>query len=312
MRAENAACKQADATPTTIEPVDLNPVRRTAVGAVTEGASHAVGNGSQPSKVGGFEPVSSPELAAIESAICGEDYDGVDLQAGLGLARLEADRDLIAHLARSGFAGPGQAIFEAELAAYAYPVMMAWTRTGEIIRKVAEKGRSLAIRDTVPGWSHEDRSELSTETVARALVFFRATVLVTGRWDAEQGATIRTYFVGACLFQFPNVYRRWAGERRRWSAQHVMTLDSPDDPDGLRQLRAADDVEFSVLTSGELAEVMADLAKKDPKLHRVAQLRLQGYTDAEAAREVGLSARALEGRWYRYRNEVRRRQNEAR
>jgi DNA-directed RNA polymerase specialized sigma24 family protein len=91
-----------------------------------------------------------------------------------------------------------------------------------------------------------------------------------------------------------------------------MTLDSPDDPDGLRHLTAVDDVEFGVLNSGALAEVMADLAKKDPKLHRAALLRLQGYTDADAAREVGLSARALEGRWYRYRNEVRRRRNEAR
>lgn len=312
MRAENAACKQANAASATVELDGTRKPSRTVAPAVTEVAYQvAYSNGRH--KVDAFEPISQEDVAALEATICGDDYDGLEQQqATQRLARLESDRQLIEHLTRRGFTGPAQQLFEAELATYGFPVMMAWTRTGEIIRRVAEMGRSLGIRDTGPEWSHDDRSELSVETVAHALVFFRNKVLRTGRWDAGQGATIKTYFVGACLFQFPNVYQRWAGERRRWSAQHVMILDNPDDPEGFRQIPGDDDLEFRVMTNHELEEIMAELAERDEILHRIAELRLKGYSDAEAAREVGLSARAVEGRWYRFKTDVRRRHNDAR
>jgi hypothetical protein len=44
-------------------------------------------------------------------------------------------------------------------------------------------GRPLSIPSGGLGWSREDRSELSTETVARAVNFFREKVLRTGTWD---------------------------------------------------------------------------------------------------------------------------------
>lgn len=42
------------------------------------------------------------------------------------------------------------------------------------------------------------------------------------RADAQQvapgrGATLRTFFIGQCLFRFANVYKRWEGEIRRSS-----------------------------------------------------------------------------------------------
>jgi DNA-directed RNA polymerase specialized sigma24 family protein len=260
-----------------------------------------------------FQPATEQDIESVEAAIRGEDYAGEQAQdAAERLARLEADRHLIEHLARTGFAGPGQVIFEAELAEYGFTVMMAWTRTGEIIRKLAAAGRPLRTRETGPGWSFDDRTELSVETVARALVFFREEILRTGKWNPDHGGAIRTYFVGACLHHFPNVYRRWERERRRWESKHIMTMDHPDDPDGLRQISSDDDLEFKVLTKRQLEEILTQLAEKDAVLHSVAELRLRGYSDVEAARELGLSARALEGRWYRLRNEFRRRPDDSR
>jgi DNA-directed RNA polymerase specialized sigma24 family protein len=291
--------------------IELCKESQTAVTAVPDGkppsAATAPGEDARSRGASYFEPVSQDCVASIEKSICEEDYDGPQQQAmAQNLATRETDRQLIEHLAQDGFAGPDQMIFETELAGYGYPVMMAWTRTGEIMKRVAEAGRPLSIPDTGPGWSRDDRSELSVETVARALVFFRNKVLVPGRWDPARGTTVKTYFIGACLGQFPNVYRRWAGERRRWQNTFVVALDDPDDPAGMAQVPSKDDPAYTAQTNHQVAQAMAELADKDPILHQYAQLRLQGYPAAEAARQAGLSARAAEGRWYRFRKGFRR------
>lgn len=255
-----------------------------------------------------FESVSDEYVASLEESVRGEDHDGSRLQPlAQNLARRAADHQLLQHLARCGFSGPAQEGLEAELAAYAYPVMMAWTRSGEIIKKAAEKGRPLSVGDHGPGWSRDDRSELSAETIARALVFFRTQVLQAGRWDPGRGATIKTYFIGACLFQFPNVYRRWDRERRHWHDNVIMTLDDPDDPARLSQIPGDDDPADTALAAMQRDQILAELSNRDPILHRAFQLRREGYTDTEAAKLTGLTARALEGRWYRFTRDLRRR-----
>ena len=147
-------------------------------------------------------------MTALEESLCEDDYDSPQQQAIAGnLARREEDRELIAKLAKSNFEGPSQELFEAELAAYGYPVMMAWTRTGEIVKKTAGKGRPLSVPNGGLGWSREDRSELSSETVARAVDFFREKILRAGTWDYTRGATIKTYFVGRACSSSPTSTR---------------------------------------------------------------------------------------------------------
>jgi DNA-directed RNA polymerase specialized sigma24 family protein len=259
-------------------------------------------------EAGGFEPLSEEYVASLERSICDHDYDGA-YQRGTTAspARHEADRLLIESLARGGFAGPRQIRFEAELAAYGYPVMMALTRTGEIMKRVAEMGRPLGVRDTILRWSRDDRSELCLETVARALVFFRTKVLIPGKWNPTRGTTVKTYFIGACLFQFTNVFQQWDRERLRWRNKHVVILDDPDDPAGLGEMSGTEDPAQAVLMNQQVDQILTELADRDPTLHRVAQLRLEGYSDVDAAKQVGLSPRAVEGRWYRFNKHLRRR-----
>jgi hypothetical protein len=253
-----------------------------------------------------FAPETGEYVAALEASLSDDDYDSPQQRAiAENHARREADRELISALAKAGFTGPAQEMFEAELAAYGYPVMMAWTRTGEIIRKCAEKGRPLGITDTGTGWSRDDRCELSTETVARALVYFRKKVLLPGTWDHARGATIKTYFVGACLFQFPNVYHRWNTERCNWQVRCTPVVDDPEDPAGLRELPGRDSTDEQAIARRELQLVMADLEENYPDLWRIVELKLQGFTDAQAAEQLGLSARAVEGQWYRFRKDRR-------
>lgn len=252
--------------------------------------------------VSAFAPVTEECLAALEGNLCDDDYEDPRQRAmAENLARREEDRELIRVLAVSDFVGPAQELFETELAAYGYPVMMAWMRTGEIVSKVAEKGRPLGIIDD-PGWSRDDRCELSSETVARALFFFRTKVLRAGAWDYTRGSTIKSYFVGACLFQFPNVYQRWNTEHRRWHSACVTTIDEPDDPAMVRQLASGDDTEHCVIVRADLRQALSRLKADFPDLFLVATLKLrEGCTDAEAARKLGLSQKMVEGQWRRYR-----------
>jgi hypothetical protein len=271
-------------------------------------AAPADAGGAEPGRSPAFRPVTEDDVAALEESVCEEDYDSPRQQAIAGnVARREEDRELIAKLAKSNFEGPGQELFEAEMAAYGYPVMMAWTRTGEIVKKTAGISRPLSIPSSGLGWSREDRSELSTETVARAVNFFREKVLRAGTWDHTRGATIKTYFVGACLFQFPNVYQVWQAERRRWNSRPAVSIDDPGAPGLVSQMPSDDDTEHRVIARDQLQQVMAELADKYPDLHEVVMMQLDGHTDAQAAQRLGMTPRAVEGRWRRFRRGHRHR-----
>ena len=311
-RAENAG-RQLRASSGRMEPGEEGQPPAAAARDSRQAAGLASAGGEEPGRSPAFAPVTEEDLAAVEESVCDEDYDNARQQAvAENLARREEDRELIARLAKSGFEGPGQELFEAELAAYGYPVMMAWTRSGEIIKKAAEKGRPLGIPRGGPGWSREDRSELSAETVGRALAFFREKVLRAGAWDHTRGAAIKTYFMGACLFQFPNVYQAWQAERQRWMRHPAVSIDDPGGSGMLYQVPGDDDTEHRALARYQLQQVMAELAGKYPDLHQVVVLWLDGCTDAQAAEKLGSNPRKIEGQWHRWRRGHRRRQNEGR
>jgi hypothetical protein len=264
-------------------------------------------DGDEPDNSPACLPVTTKDVAALEDSVREDDYDGPRRQAVAGnLIRREQDQELIAKLAKSNFEGPAQEQFEAELAAYGYPIMMAWTRTGEIVRKTARNGRPIVIPGSGLGWTREDRSELSSETVARAVDFFREKVLRAGAWDSTRGATIKTYFVGACLFQFPNIYQLWQGERRRWDSLPVVRIDDLDMPELLHQVPSTDDTENRVIARDQLQQVMSELRDKYPDLHQIVEMWLDGYTDAQAAGLLGVTPRTVEGKWHRFRHSHRR------
>ncbi|WP_189110278.1 hypothetical protein [Streptomyces camponoticapitis] len=52
------------------------------------------------------------------------------------------------------------------------------------------------------------REELATMTVALAMPRFRRRAFLEGGWTFQGGAGITTYFMGACLYDFPNEFRR--------------------------------------------------------------------------------------------------------
>jgi DNA-directed RNA polymerase specialized sigma24 family protein len=168
-------------------------------------------------------PVQLADLAALESS------DGPQGKAARAAAerlarqieslpRREADLQLRNDLALAGFQGASYDLFQHELARYALQVMLAWIGKGVIFAQCAQRGirglRSEYDEDT--RLTPDDIEELASETVARALRSFHRSALVGGRWTLDGGATLKTYFIGTCLYEFANAYRLWTRERNKW------------------------------------------------------------------------------------------------
>lgn len=204
------------------------------------------------------------------------------------LERLDTDRELVAELRQSNFSGAHYTYYSTELAKYGLAVISGWTIRGLILHKVATKGhgglpppldRSLEDSDVV--------QELANETVAVALKAFRERVLIPGRWDPSKGASIKTYFIGQCLMQFANVYRRWHRETYREEA--FLTFDG--DIFGLHSGQS-DDVATIVSRNDHVTRTLATI--KDPRVQQAFVLSASGHTHAQIALRLNVSTKAVE------------------
>lgn len=232
-------------------------------------------------------------------------------KAAESLARRERDHEKISDLALRGFDGPEYEMFASELCAYGYPVIMAWIRRGLIYKLCTEKGRPISASEAERATlneSYEDRLELAMDTTARAMTYFRSEVLLKNKWTFHGGATLTTYFVGACLLAFPNEFRRWQGERARWNkALAVGQLRYPEttaeqlhSPQIAHRLvgHAGSDPADTVVAR---AYLMAELRAMSEETAQAAALVLDGLSHDEIGAQLGISARAVEALLYRYR-----------
>ncbi|MFN3256205.1 MAG: hypothetical protein ACE37B_10945 [Ilumatobacter sp.] len=89
-------------------------------------------------------------------------------------------------------------------------MLTAWCVTGKIFDECDRVGRVLR-RSRI---DEDDAAGLAVETVAKAVDAFREQVLIGNKWDPRRGASLKTFFVGQCKFQFPNVYRPWLNLQR--------------------------------------------------------------------------------------------------
>ncbi len=215
------------------------------------------------------------------------------------LQRRLADGVLVQELAEIGFAGPKYESFENELASYGLGVMRGWLHSGYAFRLASSRGYPLkpSDRDLERLATHsDDRDQLATMTVARALPKFRDRALVGDGWRPEGGANMTTYFMGACGYSLPNEFRRWQGQQIRWHGQ-----DGAD-----ARLYSLDRNDAHVSDAGTIAvgnlRVLDDLARLPTRTQAAVALTLDGWSQEEIAEIVGAeTARAVEGLMYRWR-----------
>ena len=214
-----------------------------------------------------------------------------------GQGHMAADRKLVEVLRAGGFAGPRFDRFRDELARYAVSVLSGWMYSGYVFQLAAERGMVLRPTAAELDELHRDpslRQELAVMVVAVALPAFREHALVGGGWRADGGASLTTYFLGACLTAFPNEFRKHRSQRQRWRAQD----DSGQKAAGSGAAATGDPAD---LIAGTM-RVREELARMDPRTRAIVALRMDGYHHEEIAEMLGeTSVRAVEGVLYRWR-----------
>ena len=217
------------------------------------------------------------------------------------LQRRLADRDLLDRLAAEQFAGRAYDQFENELAAYGLSVLQAWMYSGYVFKLASKRGFSLAPSDRELETLQRDsnlREELANMTVGTAIPRFRDRALVGGGWTLAGGASVPTYFMGSCLYVFPNEFRR----SRVYAQRYDRAL--------LGETRRLDLPQSRVTDAGTIAtgNIRVDEALKAAtgKERIILELTWQGYQQTEIAEVLGLtSARAVEGIIHRWRAKQR-------
>lgn len=224
-------------------------------------------------------PVSAAALDEVEAD------DEQALLAATSLDRRQADLELRNDLALADFRGPGWDRYAWELACYGYAVMMAWLKTGEIFHQCKAKGCSLGSPPLE--WTVDDRSGLANETVALAVSKFKQQALVEGRWTYNGGATLKTYFMGTCVFAFPNLYRKWSTERV--ALQHLINIEY----DTIDRSSPPQDPGEMAVTQLHIWEGFDSIP--DERTKSAILLQEMGYTYAEIGEILQITSRAVEG-----------------
>ncbi|MFI6015326.1 hypothetical protein ACIBAG_42305 [Streptomyces sp. NPDC051243] len=258
-----------------------------------------------------LQPPEHRAKSDFSAPVSEDDLRRMDVRHGRVAQRLQAnvdrrlrDRQLVVVLARCGFQGQEYDHFVEELVRYGVSVLRGWMHSGYIFRLVADRGFGLTPHelDLEELASDSDlREDLATMTVARALPPFRQRALVEGRWAYEGGASITTYFMGACLYAFPNEFRRHRAtkERQRRVLQGQLAVyEGPVHP-----FSTADEVASRQQVLEELRAI------KDRRTQAAVALTVDGYTQEEIRELLDeKSARVIEGLLYRWRRKAQRRQ----
>jgi DNA-directed RNA polymerase specialized sigma24 family protein len=191
---------------------------------------------------------------------------------------------LIKALREEDFQGPVWDHLADELARYGYQVIRSWIGSTKIFSKCAAKGVACRPRKS-ERMTENDVDEIALEVVARALPKFRDKVLRV--WLPDGKASLRTMFVTQCLFQFPNVYRRWLVEAKQLPVDLLEEWETfgprreGDDPAGLIALRA------------EAVHALEHYVRDD-RLRASFLLQAMGYTTEEIAEMLGTTSKALD------------------
>ncbi len=193
------------------------------------------------------------------------------------------DRILIEKLRAAGFEGKEWQTAAEELARYGVDVLGSWVRNGTIYERCAHRRRFIT-RPPEGALDVAEARSLVNGTVAMALQHFREDVLIPGAWDPAKGASITTYFVGQCLMRFPDTYRPWLNQVRKFERGTDIAkvqLSQSINP-------VEEDVIISMTNHAALSVVRSQKAKQ------AFVMTAMGYTQVHIADHLGTTPKAVE------------------
>ncbi len=212
-----------------------------------------------------------------------------------------AEQELIDAIRSEGLGGPSWRVLQRHLAEYGLAVLVPWIMSAMIFVRCREQGLSLPPWRVAP--TREQAGDLASGTIVRALRSFARRALGDNGWSSSGGASLETWFIGCCLFEFANEWRSWVAAQNRADDGAAIAVRecTRDDPGP----------ESQVIGEEAARELLASIDSTTGR--QVVLLKQYGYTHKEIAALLGLpSERAVEGVLYRIRMNLRRRQKEER
>lgn len=225
------------------------------------------------------------------------------LDPGDRIDRLGGDAELEALLREQGFEGEDWQVFVHLLAEYGVGVIGGWIRARVIVQRCAEKNVKAPHLPVSVTDNRDARDAIADEAVAEAIHHFRENVLIKGVWDPAKGAALKTFFIGQCLFRYPNAARKY------------IRNDLSQDSDELKanELEASEAGRIVGVEDDAIRMYTAGLILKGASNERAARalaLDACGYSNADIAADLGASVEAVKSILKRERTRLRQ-SNEA-
>lgn len=207
------------------------------------------------------------------------DFDDDELPEDEHLDRLLGDSDLLYRLQVSGYAPEEWRRPSEEFGRYGYDVLVGWMFTGRIWHEVFRKTGRHPRRPDSP-FDEDTIRQLCADTVINGLEAFLENVLKKNKWDPQRGASLKSYFVGQCCFQFENVLR---SHYRRLKRNREDVVKDPSDWEELQGTNEGADAQ--VLRHEQKSDALATVSSA--KARDAFALQWLGYSEAEIAERLG-------------------------
>ncbi|MGW4768825.1 hypothetical protein ACWEO2_12400 [Nocardia sp. NPDC004278] len=234
----------------------------------------------------------------------------VEQQALEVLDQAVAERGLFELLRAKEVHGLVWDIVATTLIEYATQVLDPWICTGEIYRRLAEKRIGLkagADERRALVVDRDRRIEIIDRTVVDALTKFQGDMRAGKGWDPCRGAMVRTFFLGACLYEFRRVFE----EDLRWRRTNQPVSHGVDGIEGLMDARGCVGSQsgtdpMSVVT--KRMAILEFLATLSPTDRIIVWKVAHGYTQREIADlfpNTNLTTKVVEHRLRKIREHAR-------
>ncbi|MFC5062156.1 sigma factor-like helix-turn-helix DNA-binding protein [Actinomycetospora atypica] len=228
--------------------------------------------------------------------------DGAGARGAEADRRLEADAELVAMLRKEGDPNGRAARDLAQaLGELGVGALSSMARNGRLFGVLSQRGRGL---ERPPSEYFDEEQSLIFMSVGVAVQRFMNQEIYGCGWSPTKGASVQTWFVGACLDQFANEYRRFRAQRRTRDELIGDNLDLLEKDGGARgwsRAVAAEDPALTVLDRMELEHILDQMY---PLEREIVLLVGQGWSRQEVSRELGISNRKVRSTLERLRDRL--------
>jgi len=145
------------------------------------------------------------------------------------------------------------------------------------------------------------REDLVQDVLSHVAISFREHTLKGGGWKPEAGGSLRSYYTGALVFEFPNAYRRW---KKRWPDSWLLYAVDSGDLEVFEHTRSRMFLLPSPIDPVHHA-IVADLLERalqagDEEIRKIAELRKLDVEWPEIGVLLGKTAHAASEKWRRF------------